>query len=132
MNDRRDASERLTELNTIEELDAFVAADPTTPVILYKHSLTCGTSAMALEEIRDLVADPAPRARVGLVLIQPARTVSNEISNRYGIRHESPQVLVIHNGRAVWNASHYRVTAEAITAALGRSVPEASRGGSAR
>ena len=111
-------SNALVELKTVEDLDRLVEASATHPVVLYKHSLTCGTSAMAFEEIRDLVAGPPVGASIGVVMVQPSRALSNEIAARFGIRHESPQVLIVRNGRVEWQASHFRVTAAAITAAL--------------
>jgi len=110
----------LAELRTADDLDRLLEASLTQPVLVYKHSLTCGTSAMAFEEIRDLVAGPAIGARVGVVMVQPARGVSNEIASRLGLRHETPQVLLVRDGRVVWHASHFRVTAQAIRDALVR------------
>jgi bacillithiol system protein YtxJ len=110
----------LTELKALEDLDTVIARSATEPVLIYKHSLTCGTSGMALEEVRDLLAGPPINVPVGLVLVQSARAVSNEVATRFGVRHESPQILLVRGGRVVWHASHYRVTAEAIAAALQR------------
>jgi bacillithiol system protein YtxJ len=110
----------LVELSTVEAFDDFVATSSAAPVIVYKHSLTCGTSAAAFEEIEELADELPEGVRLGMVRVQAARGVSNHIAARLGVRHESPQVLVIADGRVVWHASHYRVTAEQIAAALGR------------
>ena len=42
--------------------------------------------------------------------IQQNRALSNEIVNRFGIRHESPQLLVIKNKIAVFNTSHSAIS----------------------
>jgi bacillithiol system protein YtxJ len=55
---------------------------------------------------------------VSLVVVQRARDVSNEIESRTGVRHESPQAIILRNGKAVWNASHWSVTADAVEQAL--------------
>ena len=60
---------QLTELKTIDDLDRLLASAPGRPVVLYKHSMTCGTSGMALEEIRNLLAGPAVGAPVGIVFV---------------------------------------------------------------
>ncbi len=109
----------LTELNTIDELDAFLEGP--SPVLIYKHSLTCGTSGMALEEVRELLAGPPIGARAGIVLVQPARAVSNEIARRFGVRHESPQALLVDGNRVVWHASHFRVTAGDVRDAVAKA-----------
>ncbi len=116
----------LTELKTPDDLDRLVEVSSTEPVLIYKHSLTCGTSSMALEEIKDLLAGPPLGAHVGLVLVQSARLLSNEVSSRFGLRHESPQVILVRDGRVVWHASHFRVTAAAIKDALQRLAPSAA------
>lgn len=110
----------LAELRTTDDLDRLLEASSTQPVLIYKHSLTCGTSAMAFEEIRDLVAGPAIGARIGVVMVQPSRGVANEITSRLAVRHETPQVLLVRDGLVVWHASHFRVTADAVRAALER------------
>jgi bacillithiol system protein YtxJ len=38
---------------------------------------------------------------------------------RTGVVHESPQVVVLSNGQAVWSASHYAIKAESVEAARG-------------
>ncbi|WP_312067016.1 monothiol bacilliredoxin BrxC family protein, partial [Exiguobacterium sp.] len=45
---------------------------------------------------------------------QEARTVSNDIAEHYNVRHESPQVLFIQDGKSVWTASHYDITKDAL------------------
>ncbi len=109
---------RLKPLFTIDELDAALAASAVRPVLIFKHSATCGTSAMAAEEIGDLIAGAPLDADIYLLRIQAARAVSDEVSRRLRVRHESPQVLLIQDGHVVWSASHFRVTAAAVLAAL--------------
>ena len=55
---------------------------------------------------------------VSLVVVQTARNVSRELATMTGIRHETPQVIVLKDGKAVWNASHFksRLAAVAVVA----------------
>lgn len=108
----------LKEISTLAELDAALATSVTQPILIYKHSLTCGTSGLAYEEVLDLAGGSMLPGSVFLVRIQAARDVSDAIEARLGIRHESPQILLIVEGRVVWHASHFRVTARAIDAAM--------------
>jgi len=50
--------------------------------------------------------------------VQHARSVSDEVEKRWQVNHETPQVLIIKNGKSVWSASHFQVKAEAVEAAL--------------
>ena len=82
------------------------------PVLLFKHSATCPISSTAYEEMAQLPGT------VALVVVQRARDISREIEARTGLRHESPQAIILRNGQAVWSASHWNVTAQAVERAL--------------
>ncbi len=111
-------SSRIVELTAVEELDAVVAQSATRPTLLFKHSPTCGTSAQAHEEIESLVEDGSVPVDVYLISVRASRAVSNAVAQRFNLRHESPQVLIVRGGALMWNASHFRVTAAGIRAAL--------------
>lgn len=53
-----------------------------------------------------------------MVTVQTHRAVSNAIAQKLGVRHETPQALLVKSGRVVWSASHFRVTAAAVDDAL--------------
>jgi bacillithiol system protein YtxJ len=50
--------------------------------------------------------------------VHASRALSTELATRFGIRHESPQALVLVGGKVVWHGSHYRATSTSIAAAL--------------
>lgn len=87
------------------------------PVVIFKHSLTCPISAAAYDQMA------AFEGEVALIEVQRARELSTEIENRLGVAHESPQVIVLRNGQVVWNASHFRITAAAVAAAVREAGP---------
>jgi bacillithiol system protein YtxJ len=96
------------ELNSIEKLEELFEKSNEKPVVLFKHSVTCPISAGVYHEVSEVEAD------VNLVVVQKARNISNEIASKTGIRHESPQAIVLKNGKAVYHASHYDITAKDI------------------
>lgn len=57
-------------------------------------------------------------AEVNILVVQSAREISRELANLTGVRHETPQVIVLRDGKAVWNASHFEVQAVAVTEAI--------------
>ena len=93
-------------------LDSLMDNSNERPVVVFKHSLACPISALAYREMQKLERE------VVLVEVQNARQLSRELADRSGIRHESPQVIVFRNGKAVWNASHYDVKAQAVSRVL--------------
>lgn len=109
-----------TRLGSVEELDGWMERSRREPVWVFKHSLTCPISASALDEYRAFV-DQAPAGEDGtagsgfaLIEIQTAREVSTELAKRTGVRHESPQALLLRDGEVVWHASHWRIRADSL------------------
>jgi bacillithiol system protein YtxJ len=100
------------ELSDIESLDNFLAQSSGDPVIIFKHSSTCGISARAYTQMSQL------EHPVGLVTVQTARAVSDEVGRRMGLAHETPQVMIVSDGKVAWTASHGYVKAAAVEAAL--------------
>jgi len=101
-----------------EDLDRLLAQTAERPLLLFKHSLTCGTSAEALDELIEHLNEDKLDARYAIVTVQSHRELSNAVSARLGIRHETPQALLIRDGRVIWSASHFRVTAAAVQSAI--------------
>ncbi len=106
------------ELNDVQRLDELLGQSGEQPVILFKHSDTCGISARAYREMTKL------ENRIALVTVQKARALSNEIESRFGLPHETPQVLVVRAGKLAWSASHFRITADAVTRAVDEAAGE--------
>lgn len=100
------------EINDTSTLEKLFTESADRPVILFKHSLTCPISHGAYEEMSLLTEE------IALVVVQDARPVSNEIEQRTGIRHESPQALILRGGEVAWHASHWKITKSSVTRAL--------------
>lgn len=109
---------RFQQLTTIDELDQALLASYNGPIVIFKHSPTCGTSAMANEEMAELLNSGPVAAAFYMVRVQSARAVSDAIAARFGIRHESPQVLVIVDGQVCWHRSHFHVTSTNVLSAI--------------
>ncbi|MBA3693627.1 MAG: bacillithiol system redox-active protein YtxJ [Acidobacteria bacterium] len=96
---------RFKEIRNTEELDALIEKSNEQAIVLFKHSTTCPISAGVYQEISNADAD------INLIVVQRARDVSSAVAEKTGIRHESPQAFVVKNGKVVYHASHYDVTA---------------------
>jgi bacillithiol system protein YtxJ len=112
----------LTTVEGIDELDRLLEHSAAEPVLLFKHSYTCGISAEALDELIEHLREEQPAIRYAMVTVQTHREVSNAVSSKLGIRHETPQALLVRNGRVVWSASHFRVNADSLGKALRANV----------
>jgi bacillithiol system protein YtxJ len=112
---------KLTHLSDLDMLEAAIAESAERPVLLFKHSRTCGISSEALDELQTHVAAQAGTAAgvsYKVITVQSHRGLSDSAAQRLGIRHETPQAILVKDGRAVWNASHFRITAAALARAI--------------
>jgi bacillithiol system protein YtxJ len=121
----------LTSLEHVDELHRLIDESQSRPVLLFKHSRSCGASLEALDELvahlNDRLGDRGPERsaprdsrplQYAMVTVQTHRAISNAVAQRLGVRHETPQALLIRDGRVVWSASHFRVTAAAVEDAI--------------
>jgi bacillithiol system protein YtxJ len=115
-------SHRYQLLTSVVDLDSVVEASFTRPVLFFKHSLTCGTSAWAHEELDALLDGPAVPVDVFVVHVQTSRAISDAIADRFNIRHQSPQALLVRNGTVAWHASHHRLSQAEMARAIERVI----------
>ncbi len=102
-------------LETTEEADQWLAHKG--PAWLLKYSNTCSFSDWALGEMAAFLSEQ-PDLPAAMVTVQTHRPVSNHIAETTGIRHETPQAMLIRDGKVVWHASHGKITASAMREAL--------------
>lgn len=107
-----------TTLNRIEQLDELVENSKTTPVAIFKHSTTCGISRMVLKQFESEYDIPIDALQAVYLDLKAFRAISNEIAERFGIRHESPQLLLLKNGNVVYSDSHGAISVAALKAYL--------------
>ena len=81
------------------------------PVIVFKHSMSCGISCDALNTFKDFISKNRS-IEYGIVDVVENRPLSNKIASDIGITHESPQVIRIDHGQAVWHTSHWSITTD--------------------
>lgn len=102
-----------TELTDVMQLMEVQAISIEKPVVIFKHSTRCSISRMALKQFeREYDLEGVVDAYF-LDLIEH-RDISNEIAVRFNVHHESPQLILIKNGQAVYNVSHSDIDAGAL------------------
>jgi len=92
-------------------LENLITDSKLKPVIVFKHSNACSISSRAYREMEQVDG-------VNILEVQSAREISRELANLTGIRHETPQVIILRDGKAVWNASHFDVKAADVMKAV--------------
>jgi bacillithiol system protein YtxJ len=92
----------LSPLESLEQLEALLASPER--AVFFKHSTRCPVSAWAEERVSDYVR--VHGSEIHLIDVLRSRPLSNLLAERLRVRHESPQLLIVQNGRCVAHASH--------------------------
>ena len=102
------------ELTDLGQLNEIIAISNEKPVAIFKHSTRCSVSRMALKQFENEFNSSDKVTPYFLDLIVH-RDISNEIANRFGVTHQSPQLILIKNGKAIYNVSHSDIDAEELS-----------------
>ena len=105
----------MRQLSTKSELESAFAEDT---ALLYKHSTRCPISARAHEELEGLLARD-PDAPIYLVDVHASRDLSQTISEKTGIEHQSPQVILLRKGTPAWTKARMEISADGVAEQLG-------------
>lgn len=100
---------QLTEISQLGEIEKESELQY---IAILKHSTRCGISRMVLkmfESDYDLPEDA--NVKMYFLDLIANREVSNAVADQFGVRHESPQLIVIHNREVVHHASHQSISA---------------------
>jgi bacillithiol system protein YtxJ len=84
------------------------------PVAIFKHSTRCSVSRMALKQFENEFNSSDKVTPYFLDLIE-YRAISNEIASRFGVTHQSPQLILVKEGKAIYNVSHSDIDAEELS-----------------
>lgn len=84
-------------------------------LLIFKRSATCPISMGAEAEYYKYLQGKNGGFMPAVVTVQEARPVSEEIARRFGVKHESPQLLAVKDGQVLWHISHSAITADEIS-----------------
>lgn len=97
-------------LQFVGQLDEIAAISSQKPAVIFKHSTRCSISRFALKQFeKEFTLEDSVDAYF-LDLLE-YRDISNEIASRFGVYHQSPQLLLIKNGQSIYDASHDAIDA---------------------
>jgi bacillithiol system protein YtxJ len=99
-------------LTDLGQLNEIIEISVEKPVVIFKHSTRCSISRMALKQFEsefDLTLNQVTTYFLDLLAY---REISNAISLRFNVVHQSPQLLLIKNGESVYHVSHSDIDAE--------------------
>lgn len=109
----------LREIESTGDMKLVLAGSHKRPIFIFKHSTTCPISARAAARLNAYAGDNADeKPAFYWVKVIETRPASQALAETVEVKHESPQILLIEDGKAVWNTSHDEITAEAMDKAI--------------
>lgn len=103
-------------ISSVNDIEAIIDRSRVVPCLILKHSTRCPISSMAksrLEMSWDFGDEEIEAYYLDLIA---HRAVSNHIADEFGVRHESPQALLIVDGKCTYNASHLNIKVDDLVA----------------
>lgn len=108
--DKESSNIRWIPFNNMDQIEEIKQLSTTEPVLIFKHSTRCGISRMVIKQFEKKFTEDMKDLKVYYLDLLNYRSISDEVGYTFQVRHESPQLLIIKNGVAVANASHYDIT----------------------
>lgn len=104
-------------LTTIDQLTEIDTLSKERSVLIFKHSTRCSISHAALGRFeRNWENEKSPLLEVYYLDLLQHRDVSDAIATRYALEHQSPQALIIRNGKCVFSQTHSGIRLEDLLA----------------
>jgi bacillithiol system protein YtxJ len=100
------------QLTTESQLQELIVRSRDIPQVIFKYSRQCSLS--------DWVRNSFQRQKTPLNIdfyfldLIPFRSISNKVAERFSVKHESPQVLLIKNGECIYEESHLAIRMDEI------------------
>jgi bacillithiol system protein YtxJ len=99
-------------ITSLDQLESIKLESEQSPVLLFKHSTTCSISATALDRFErgfNKLEDTKDIKFYYLDLLNH-RDISKKIAEEFAVVHQSPQAILLKDGEAVYDASHYEIS----------------------
>lgn len=112
------------EITSLEQLNIIKKNSENQPVVIYKHSTRCGISSMAIDRLeRAWKEEEMQGVKPYFLNLISYREISQAIAETFGIRHESPQLLLIKDGKCTFHTSHMGISYQALKNQVERIMP---------
>jgi bacillithiol system protein YtxJ len=110
-------------LNLAEQLNSIDTESQNLPILIFKHSTRCSISSTALSRLeRKWQDNDNLKLKPYYLDLLEHRIISNTIAQRYQIEHQSPQVLIINQGKCIYSATHLDIFYDELMAGNYRSL----------
>jgi bacillithiol system protein YtxJ len=88
------------------------------PIAIFKHSTSCSISYMAKMRLEENISIVNQNVSFYFLDLLKYRSISNLISETFEVYHESPQLILIKDGEAEYDASHFDISVDELNETL--------------
>jgi bacillithiol system protein YtxJ len=111
------------ELTQVDQLRTIIEESKTQPVVIFKHSTSCSISKTSLNRLeRNWKQEELGAYKAYYLDLLSHRAISTAIAQKFSVEHQSPQVLIIENGKSVYDQSHLAIDYTSIKQVLLKAV----------
>jgi bacillithiol system protein YtxJ len=97
-------------LRSVDQIKDIRSKSNTSPVLVFKHSTRCNISRTSLDRLeRNWKEEEMQDVQLYFLDLLAYREISNKLSEEFGVEHESPQVLIIKDGKSLYDRSHFDI-----------------------
>ncbi len=90
----------------LQQLEDIVTHSYEKIVLIFKHSTRCSISRFALQDFKREFNYSKEKIECYYLDLISFRDISNEIARKFEVEHQSPQIIILKNGKAIYSASH--------------------------
>lgn len=105
-------------LDQLGQLEQLHEASHRKPIVIFKHSTRCGISAHAKFRLESEWSFRPEDLDFYYLDLIAHRHVSNQVAETFKVTHQSPQVIVLKGGSAIFDTSHHQISIGALKKAL--------------
>lgn len=102
------------DLTQLKQLDEVAKESENNAVLIFKHSTRCPISRMALRQFEQEYDIDTDKVKPYFLDLLEHRDISNEIASRFNVIHQSPQIILIKRGKAIYDTSHSDISADVV------------------
>jgi bacillithiol system protein YtxJ len=98
------------QIASVADLDAAIEYSQHQPILLFKHSTRCSISSSALDRLQRNWKGLEVNVKAFYLDLLSHRDISSDIAAKLQVEHQSPQMIIVKDGKAIFNASHMDIS----------------------
>lgn len=104
------------EIQTEQDYQNAIESSLENTVVIFKHSIRCMISKTVLRNFEREISAKEDLGEIKFYYLDLInhRDISNKIAEELGVTHQSPQIIIIKDKKAIKNASHDNINLDVV------------------